>query len=188
MPDEQTDFLHAELSANELRALAEATDAIRNTDGCVVKNPNPNGPRYLAVSAKVAAKENLKPLLSLKTDDMPRLKGKRERLLLTADRAITLDGNISIDINECDAVFTSLSAVEKFVVPYYARMRGLAECESLRMKFADNASAVAILHLPGSVPLVAHTSSQTSMFVASAASGPKAGTALVMSSVAAFLK
>jgi hypothetical protein len=48
-------------------------------------------------------------------------------------------------------VFTTLVAVDKFVVPYYARHRTLEEVRVMRDRFATDKSILALSHLPDSV-------------------------------------
>jgi hypothetical protein len=169
MADEIGEFLSAKLSANEFRALAEAIDSIRNEDACVVLNPDAGttGRRFTAMAKSAAEQKGLKPILTLRTNDTP---GPIERapLNLSTSQPLEFVGNKIVNINQCDAIFTSLSAVEKFVVPYYARMRGLAECEGMRLRFAQDSRAVALLHLPGSVEETARLADTANMFFAGA--------------------
>ena len=189
MADEVREFLTAALSANDLRALAEATDSIRNEDACVVRNPDAGstGRRFIVVPKSAAG--NRTQILTLRTNDRNDQDKpvQREPVTLTADKPLEFVNGRVININQCDAIFTSLSAVEKFVVPYYARMRGLVECESMRGQFASDARAVAMLHLPGSVEETARLADTANMFVAGAKS-TDTGPRLTMLSVQEFLK
>jgi hypothetical protein len=139
------------ISTSELRALAEASDALRNVDSCVVANPNGDTPAYIVVTQDFADANRLTPVISLHTDDDPRLNEARGQLILRTDRQLIFRENRAHDINQCDAIFTSLSAVEKFVAPYYARVLGLKESEAMRERFATDADVVAMMHLPSSV-------------------------------------
>ena len=190
MADEVEEFLSAQLSANELRALAEATDSIRNEDACVVLNPDAatTGRRFTVMPKSIALEKKLKPILTLRTDDKP-VAVERARVRLSTDQPLEFVGNKIVDINQCDAIFTSLSAVEKFVVPYYARMRGLAECEAMRLRFAEDREAVALLHLPGSVETTARLVDSANMFFAGVGTRKDAAVRrLAMVPVAEYLK
>ena len=54
-------------------------------------------------------------------------------------------------IDACDAIFTSLVAVEKFLLPYYARFRSVTEVRAMRDGFCTDPKALAVTHLPDSV-------------------------------------
>jgi hypothetical protein len=69
---------------------------------------------------------------------------KRVILVLQDDREICLDGA------KYDCVFWSLSAYDKFVVPYYVQVGTLDEAEEVRDKFRLDTSTVAGTHIPGS--------------------------------------
>lgn len=172
MPDVEFPLLADPITANELRALAEASDAIRGEEAWVIENPkhgDANAPRFLVVTKKQAELDHAKPLMRLHTDDLPDMVDRR-KIRLTPDRKVVFVNGNALDLNECDAIFTSLSAVEKFVVPYYARLRPLEECERMRRRFATDASAVAFVHLPGSVEDIASLAggASTTLFVATA--------------------
>ena len=59
-------------------------------------------------------------------------------------------GQAEITIADADAVFTSLSAVEKFLVPYYSHLKPLEEVIAMRDEFAASDMATAAFHLPSS--------------------------------------
>jgi hypothetical protein len=140
------------LSANQLRALAEASDSLRNEDACVVVNPSmePGVSPLIVVSKADADRDHLPVVFSVRTEDRPK-PCVRQPLTLRSDQKLQFVKGLAVDINKCDAIFTSLAAVEKFVVPYYARLRGLDDCEALRGSFATNPDLVAMVHLPTSV-------------------------------------
>ncbi len=59
--------------------------------------------------------------------------------------------DMEVDLDEVDAVFASLSAIEKFVIPYYARLYGAGYAEALRA--AHQAGTIRLdCHGPGSIP------------------------------------
>lgn len=77
---------------------------------------------------------------------------KRVILVTNDERQICLDGT------KYDCVFWSLSAYDKFVVPYYVQMGNLVEAEEVRNHFRLNDSTVAGTHIPGSEIIGALTS------------------------------
>jgi len=138
------------ITANDLRALAEASDSLRDVDSCIVLNPKGESPAYIVVTRDDAMLRGLTPIIELHTDDDPRVPS-RPSLQLRTDQALVFRENHAHDINECDAIFTSLSAVEKFVAPYYAKIQGLRKAEEMRMRFAGDSTVVAMVHLPASI-------------------------------------
>jgi hypothetical protein len=140
-----------QLSSSDLRALAEASDSVRDVDSCVVANPEGDTPAYIVVTCDYAKEHRLKQIIELRTDDDPQLPRPREQLSLKTERKLVFRQNRARDINDCDAIFTSLSAVEKFVAPYYARVLGLEKAEEMRVRFAKDWRLVAMVHLPTSV-------------------------------------
>lgn len=137
------------ITANELRALAEAADGTRGTPLCIVENSNAEPP-YLVVDLEKATADGQTPILILETKDDPTTSVPRDRIKLATDRPLIFKGD-AVDINQCDAVFTSLPAIEKFVIPYYARMRSIEQLAALHRSYAEHADVVAMVHLPGSV-------------------------------------
>ena len=65
-------------------------------------------------------------------------------LMLKDGRQVCLDGA------KYDCVFWSLSAFDKFVVPYYVQITNLEEAEEIRDEFVKNSDIVAGTHIPGS--------------------------------------
>jgi hypothetical protein len=153
MSDSAGGFLSAKFSANELRHLAEAADAFRNDDACIVENPDkaPDAQRYTVMRTATALAQGLTPIVSLLTvDDADEASRRRERVVLSTDRPITLLRNPKLTLADGDAAFLSLSAVDKFVVPYYVRHRRLREVQAMREAFAMNERAALMIHLPDS--------------------------------------
>lgn len=56
---------------------------------------------------------------------------------------------VKLDGAKYDCVFWSLSAVDKFVVPYYVQIANLEEAEEVRDHFLDDGT-IAAIHIPGS--------------------------------------
>ena len=140
-----------QLSSCDLRALAEASDSIRGVDSCVVANKPGETPAYIVVTCDYAVKNGLQQIIELRTDDDPQLPTPREKFQLSTNAQLVFRQNRARDINDCDAIFTSLAAVEKFVGPYYARVLGLEKAEEMRLRFANDPKVVAMVHLPTSV-------------------------------------
>ncbi len=138
-------------TANDLRALAEEMDSYRNEKMCLV--PDLVGSTGLkAVLETTANDEQMEVVLHFYTTDEDEKNSPREDIKLTSDKAVKKGANsATTDLSEYDAIFTSLSAVDKFVIPYYVSMLSLADCNDKRKKFADNPNAVAVLHTPKSV-------------------------------------
>jgi hypothetical protein len=158
MSDSADGFLSAKFSANELRVLAEAADALRNDDACIVENPDKSAdaPRYTVMLTAAAKAQGLTPIVGLlTTDGADEASKRREKVILSTDRPITFLRNPKLSLADCDAVFLTLSAVDKFVVPYYVRTRGLREVQALREAFASNEKAAMMIHLPWSEPDIA---------------------------------
>jgi hypothetical protein len=145
-------------SANELRALAEAADALRNEVGWVVEiRDQETGEQALAVVTpdEAVAQGITAPILKLITRDNPELGTLRAKISVLTSQKVLVDDKIMVSLDDFDAIFTSLSAVEKFVIPYYARHHTLDYCEKIRIRFAQDASIVAVLHVPPSKPTFA---------------------------------
>lgn len=170
-----------QLSSSDLRALAEASDSVRDVDSCIVANPEGDTPAYIVVTCEFAKEHGLKQIIELRTNDDPQLPKPREQLSLKTDRKLVFRQNRAHDINDCDAIFTSLSAVEKFVTPYYARVLGLEKAEEMRQRFATDPRVVAMVHLPSSVEDEAALSSAGHVLAAYATPGE--GTDLKLLSV-----
>jgi|GEM_PF-1529360 len=163
------------ISANDLRALAEAADGYRDTAVYVVIDPaaDESGARhpYRLVRADSLSDNDI--VLELYTESKPKFETRTPSFELESNPKVVIyraDGTEDKrGLAGCDAVFTSLSAVEKFVVPYYARMRSLGAVDKARESFACDPRALAILHLPDSVDETARESGSLFALVASAA-------------------
>jgi hypothetical protein len=141
-------------SANELRELAEAADALRNKNACVVRNPDRSkgAARYIVVLASEAKAKGWTPIVNLLTSDEEAPSKPRETVVLSSDRPIKFLKNPKLTLADGDAIFLSLAAVDKFVVPYYVRLKRLDEVMALREAFASNPKAALMIHLPWSEP------------------------------------
>ncbi|MBC7843799.1 MAG: hypothetical protein H7099_15875 [Gemmatimonadaceae bacterium] len=136
-----------EISANDLRALAEAADGTRNTTLWIVPDAPSGGFKVVAGATRPAGALGL----CIRTDDA----GKKPALKLTSGLDLEIDpGSRARSLDDCDAIFTSISAIEKFVIPYYIRMRAPLQCQEIIDKF-NKPGTLAALHLPDSVETTA---------------------------------
>ena len=128
------------LTANQLRALAEAADAMRNRPVSLVLRDG----GYLAVTT-ADVKHGDREVLRIETEDRLR-PGERHPIdyiyLKTAGMA---EPRAVHEV--CDALFWSESAVSKFVIPYYARFRPLSDVQALVTAF-NRPNVHALGHLP----------------------------------------
>lgn len=132
------------IASNFFRALAEAADAFRNTPACLVETADPNQP-YQVIDKKDLKNETV-ILEFMTTDNQP----PRPVVQLCTTNTLKNEDGTDFDINKCDAVFTTLSAVEKFLVPYYSRMRPLDRVLQMRDKFEGSKASLLAFHLPSS--------------------------------------
>jgi hypothetical protein len=88
------------------------------------------------------------PLIDLDTpNDGPGLQYKVKIGLTVNDVAYPQGPELDI----ADAVFTSQSAVEKFVFPYYTRVRSPREVEAMARAMFDDDANCAIIHKPSTL-------------------------------------
>jgi hypothetical protein len=127
-------------SAKALRRLAETADGLRELHPWLVVNAD--GKLDVVEEAKLGTATRL---VNLETpDDGPGLK-------LHPILGLTVDGEPyppGQGLEAADAVFTSQSAVEKFVFPYYTRVKTPKEVESMAREMFDPPDNVAIIHYP----------------------------------------
>jgi hypothetical protein len=139
--------------------LAEHADSLRNQPGYVLE-ASVGGQMQLDIvadsKANIATAKNV--VLRIETIDEESAWGgsKRPDIGIRSGVKIRLpSGELIDDFAPFDGIFTSLSAVDKFVVPYYAKMNTLEACAAARKRFAKSRNAVAVLHLPKSAALTA---------------------------------
>jgi len=132
------------IASNFFRALAEAADAFRNTPACLVETTDPDQP-YQVIDKKDLKGETV--VLEFMTTDK---QSARPVVELNTTKDLLKEDGSKFNINDCDAVFTTLSAVEKFLVPYYSRMRTLDRVLLMRDKFEKSPVSLLAFHLPSS--------------------------------------
>jgi hypothetical protein len=162
------DTLAPIVDANTLRALAEAVDGMRNTDACIVADPGDAKRPYKVVKDSDDGRMGRDVIMRVRTGDRPEVKTRDHGLTLSSVPPVKLKKNGPAQpsgeakqqaeeeekgaLAACDAIFTSLSAIDKFVVPYYAKLMSLPEVEQMRTEFAEQGSILAAVHLPDSEP------------------------------------
>ena len=142
------------LSANDLRALAEEADGLRDADAVVIHNPDAGRPGqrpYRIVRDSDARSSGVEPVLRLRTDNAPPFAKRTPVLTLSSEPRVSLSAHPALTLGHCDAIFTSISAMDKFIIPYYQRIRGLAAVQAARQKYATDPTALAVVHLPESI-------------------------------------
>jgi hypothetical protein len=152
-----------EMSARLLARLAAAADGHRKKKVFFVARYTPNENSF-DISKGFADESELteewKAKLSTgeygwfgpyRTDDGTSDKIKVKSILIRT-KDDTGDSTIELkDASEFDAIFWSLSTVEKFAIPYYTSLYGPAYADELRKRFlADD--LYLMVHLPGSEP------------------------------------
>jgi hypothetical protein len=120
-------------TANDLRQLAEEADGTRAKDLYIVIR---KGELDLQTEKPAAGEAFVKVHTGW----------RRGGLRATAQLRV-----VKVDIPKtADAVFSSQSAIEKFVIPYYSRSRTPTELQELLRKLYRQGK-VAAFHLPGSI-------------------------------------
>jgi len=133
----------AKLSVNGLRRLAEKADGLRGKHPVLVVDESDE-----IDVVEQSAIGNRHPLIDLDTpSDGPGLQFQ-VRIGLTVDDAEYPRGP---ELDIADAIFTSQSAVEKFVFPYYTRVRTPRELEAMARAMFDDKANVAIIHKPSTL-------------------------------------
>lgn len=130
------------LSANELRFLAEKADGIRNGTAYLIEE-EPGKP-------DVVPKHLLgdrKPIIELYTPVRGPGVDHPVKIRLLSQGEITGAGAL----DEADAVFTTQSAVEKFLLPYYMRFWSAAKVGALENELFNDAGVIAAFHIPPSI-------------------------------------
>lgn len=141
------------ISANQLRALAERADSRRGRTVFLVANPV-GSPEPFDIVEGERERGGRTVVLTLRTDDEPPAFEPRqpEPICLSSQPPVELIEFPRQGLEICDAVFTSLVAVEKFVKPYYSRFRKGPDVQALRDGFASEPTVLAVAHVPDSIP------------------------------------
>ncbi|HEY8309798.1 MAG TPA: hypothetical protein VIG47_04545 [Gemmatimonadaceae bacterium] len=135
------------LTANDLRALAEAADGARDKPAYVVWGDD--GPE-LKTERPPASTE---VIFECATNNVVPNRAKLHSITLDPP-VVTSHGKTVTDIvTRYDAMFWSEAALEKFVLPYYLGSGKPELVDRIRKAF-NHASVVAIMHLPDSSPII----------------------------------
>lgn len=133
----------AKLSANALRRLAEKADGLRDKHPVLVVDEN----EKVDVVTEEEMRPNLTRLVELDTaNDGPGLQFKPTIRLIVNGTEYGKD----TELDQADAVFTSQSAVEKFLLPYYLHVRTPEEVSKMAREMFDDEFIISSHHLPGS--------------------------------------
>ncbi len=133
------------IDANALRKLAETADGLRNQDLVLVER---DGVHMVVAVGSVQSADN--QLIALRTDG-----GDQGIERPTFEIELQIEGGPDVALREnSDAIFWSLSAVDKFVLPYYARIWSMTTVLALRAKLASDSAWLALRHPPGSTSSV----------------------------------
>lgn len=124
------------VDAHTLLQLAEAADGQRERMLALVWNPAAN--RY-----ELEPEGNSKNEVLLKVRTSYRLRGRRRIIDMVAVKHV--DGEFYPLAGDIDAMFWSEAAVEKFVIPYYARVLGVEGVDKLWQAFLKP-DIVAVIH------------------------------------------
>jgi len=133
------------IEANELRKLAETADGIRNQDLVLIKR---GGVLMVVPTGDVQMGDD--EVIELRTDDEF---SRDERPDFEIELQVEDGPDVPLSA-DYDAVFWSLAAVDKFVIPYYARIWPIEKVNALRVKIAADAAFISAPHPPGSTLLV----------------------------------
>jgi len=130
------------LTANELRKLAEAADGIRDKTAYVV---------WSGDEPQVKTKLDEGDELIVECETRNSASGRSAFKSITLDPPlIDADGNVIENIvDKYDAMFWSESAIEKFVIPYYAHVRSPRDLQRIGDAYI-HPTTMALLHPPAS--------------------------------------
>ena len=135
------------ITANELRALAERADSHRGVVTYLVRNPEEADVLYDVVEDP----GNREVVMRLVTENEPTFVTRAQDFRLASTPTVHMVKFPEKGIEYADAVFTSLVAMDKFVVPYYARHSSPTQIAEMRDRFARDPSMLAICHIPDSI-------------------------------------
>lgn len=151
--------------ATELRLLAEKADGLREQDLLLVEIVE-NGKRRLDLVAQSNVPSAAKPLASVRTnnvtkerrkftigltlgDPVPEPAPRKQRAGAATQEEDSVLPNLGLPdalAEQCDALFWSEAAIDKFVVPYYVRLHGRQGLAALEDSFDTKPNIVAVAH------------------------------------------
>jgi hypothetical protein len=131
------------ISAHEMQRLAEKASGLRTLDPVLVIDTSGN----VDVVPQKEKRDDQTALLKLVTSGSGPGLTRNPRIELVLDDVVVGKGS---ELDQADAVFTSQSAVEKFVLPYYSHFKSPQEVEQIANTLFSNPLVIAGHHLPGS--------------------------------------
>jgi hypothetical protein len=141
------------VDANEIRWTGEEADGKRGeVDYVVVWKDGPRGRRPGLVPLDEAKAKNLEVIAAFVVQTPFAGEGLRNETPLTIackGKQVPLGRESKSDPNKVelpDAIFLTQSAFQKFVIPYYARMRSTGQLDKLRKKYFTDKRCMALLH------------------------------------------
>jgi hypothetical protein len=127
------------IDASQLRKLAETADGLRNQNLALIKRGN----EHLVIPEEELVSED-EMLISLRTDD-PVTRSDRPGFEIV----LHVEGGPSVPVSTvADSMFWTLSAVDKFVIPYYSRIWPIQKVRAFRAKLAEDYQWLAMYHPP----------------------------------------
>ncbi len=139
MSEDQNAPTGATISASDLRRLAETADGLRNRDLALVRR---GGHVTLIDAAERVATDD--HLLTLRTDDQTN-PAQRPNFDITLQ---VLNGPSLALRGTYDAAFWSESAIDKFVIPYYAGHVPTELLQRFRQRLGEDAALILVPHPP----------------------------------------
>lgn len=142
------------MSRLDLMRLAEKADGMRGlTDVVLVYNNNDKDHPYDVIERRNNTKGH-QEILQINTDhDREFIGAPRKSIDFSTVPSLELrrmkGGSLTTKI---DALFTDPAAVEKFVIPYYAKTRGAKFADELRRQYYADEKILAVVHEPSSEP------------------------------------
>ncbi len=144
------------IPAHQLRLLAEKADGRRGIDQSIVRVGKGAKAQYdvltaAEIDARRAKGETIEPLIAIAASHQNAARAKRERETVVT---IKVPGakRRTYNASEVDALFLTEAAVEKFVLPYYARTLQRSEYDTLiKRYYSEEQIAFALVHYPTSM-------------------------------------
>lgn len=133
------------ITLDALKRLAEKADGLRLTDLVLAWDTAANRAEIAREADATASGWTILAEIDAST---ARPFAARPVLSLTPSPVVTTESGAPLPA--IDAWFLTAAAVEKFVVPYYTKVRDAAYAQHLRDRFFDDPSLLALFHEPDS--------------------------------------
>lgn len=144
------------IPANVLRLLAEKADGRRGIDQSIVRMGDGDKAEYdvltaAEIDARRAQGETIEALIAIAATYTNTKRAERERETVVIIKVPGAKPR-TYNAGEVDALFLTEAAVEKFVLPYYARTLQRSEYDTLiKRYYAEDEIAWALIHYPTSI-------------------------------------